>query len=202
MMSCNKLNSERTTGAPKLNVLREQRSADVGDSLTQSRAGGCRRQVRAAFAGILLVACVAGCAWSPGMSYDGPTGTAGPAQVDVANVPSVGTVHATAGAHPAKGADAPPAGTLVEITDDLVEKERAERSKSVPADVTDLFAKPAPYTLGPGDILSIVVWDHPELNMPGAAGSAGPEANSSDSMTSGYTVDAGGRIQYAYIGPL
>jgi polysaccharide export outer membrane protein len=202
MMSCNKLNSERTTGAPKLNVLREQRSADVGDSLTQSRAGGCRRQVRAAFAGILLVACVAGCAWSPGMSYDGPTGTAGPAQVDVAKVPSVGTVHATAGAHPAKGADAPPAGTLVEITDDLVEKERAERSKSVPADVTDLFAKPAPYTLGPGDILSIVVWDHPELNMPGAAGSAGPEANSSDSMTSGYTVDAGGRIQYAYIGPL
>jgi polysaccharide export outer membrane protein len=202
MMSCNKLNSERTTNAPKLNVWLDMRAADVRDSLTQSRAQGYRRQVRAAFIGILLVACVAGCAMSPGMSYSPAPGTAGSGQADVANIPSVGTVHATADTRSGKGADAAPAGTLVEITDDLVEKERAERSKSVPADVTQLFAKPAPYTLGPGDILSIVVWDHPELNMPGAAGSAGPEANASDSMTSGYTVDAGGRIQYAYIGPL
>jgi polysaccharide export outer membrane protein len=98
--------------------------------------------------------------------------------------------------------DAPPTGSLIEINDELVEKERAERSKAVPDAVTQLFAQPAPYTLGPGDILSIVVWDHPELNMPGALPSAGPEANSAGSMTSGYTVDAGGMIQYAYIGPL
>jgi polysaccharide export outer membrane protein len=202
MMSCNKLNSERTTNAPKLNVLLDGRAAGGRDSLTQSRAAGYRRQVRAAFTGILLAACVAGCAWSPGMAYSPASGTAGSGQADVANIPSVGTVHATADTRSGKGADVAPPGTLVEITDDLVEKERGERSKSVSADVTQLFAKPEPYTLGPGDILSIVVWDHPELNMPGAAGSSGPEANASDSMTSGYTVDAGGRIQYAYIGPL
>ena len=134
------------------------------------------------------------------MSYSAPSGVANQAQADTGNGP--GGAHTTGDAHPGKGADAPPPAALIEITDDLVEKERAARSTSVSDDVTQLFAKPAPYTLGPGDILSIVIWDHPELNMPGAAATNGPEATGTDSVTSGYTVDAGGMIQYAYIGPL
>ena len=39
------------------------------------------------------------------------------------------SVRATADAHSGKGVDAVPTGGLIEITDDLVEKERAERSK-------------------------------------------------------------------------
>ncbi|MFM0011723.1 polysaccharide biosynthesis/export family protein [Paraburkholderia sediminicola] len=136
------------------------------------------------------------------MSFNPPSGTASPGQAEAGNGLASSSVRATADARTGKGVDAPPTGSLIEITDALVEKERAERSKTVPDDVTQLFAQSAPYTLGAGDILSIVIWDHPELNMPGASASTGPEANSSDSMTSGYTVDAGGMIQYAYIGPL
>ncbi|MFM0089431.1 polysaccharide biosynthesis/export family protein [Paraburkholderia sediminicola] len=198
----NKLDSERTTNAQESNVRVDERVDPVRDSFTRARAANCRRQVRAAVTGVVLALCLAGCAWSPGMSFNPPSGTASPGQAEAGNGLASSSVRATADARTGKGVDAPPTGSLIEITDALVEKERAERSKTVPDDVTQLFAQSAPYTLGAGDILSIVIWDHPELNMPGASASTGPEANSSDSMTSGYTVDAGGMIQYAYIGPL
>ncbi|MFM0081205.1 polysaccharide biosynthesis/export family protein [Paraburkholderia sediminicola] len=202
MMLRNKLDSERTTNAQESNVRVDERVDPVRDSFTRARAANCRRQVRAAVTGVVLALCLAGCAWSPGMSFNPPSGTASPGQAEAGNGLASSSVRATADARTGKGVDAPPTGSLIEITDALVEKERAERSKTVPDDVTQLFAQSAPYTLGAGDILSIVIWDHPELNMPGASASTGPEANSSDSMTSGYTVDAGGMIQYAYIGPL
>ena len=202
MMSSDKLGSERTTNAPKSNALNEAQAADVRNSLTQSDAGYCRPQVRAAIAGAVLAACLAGCAWSPGMSYNAPSGVANQTSADTGTGPAGNGARSSADARAGKGVDAPPTGTLIEITDDLVEKDRAARSKAVPEDVTQLFAQPTPYTLGPGDILSIVIWDHPELNMPGAAATNGPEATGTDSMTSGYTVDSGGMIQYAYIGPL
>ena len=202
MMSSDKLGSERTTNAPKSNARNEAQAADVRNSLTRSDAGYRRPQVRAAIAGAVLAACLAGCAWSPGMSYNAPSGVANQTSADTGTGPAGNGARSSADARAGKGADAPPTGTLIEITDDLVEKDRAARSKAVPEDVTQLFAQPTPYTLGPGDILSIVIWDHPELNMPGAAATNGPEATGTDSMTSGYTVDSGGMIQYAYIGPL
>ncbi len=96
--------------------------------------------------------------------------------------------------------DVAPQGSLIEITRDLVNQQRLERPTGVPADVQKLFAKATPYAIGPGDILSIVVWDHPELSMP-AAGGSGNESGA-DAVVNGYTVDASGFIQYAYIGPL
>lgn len=202
MMLCNKLDSERTTNMQESNVLIEERADPGRDSLTRARTASRRGQVRTAITGVVMAVCLAGCAWSPGMSFSPPSGTGGSGQAGAGNASGGSGSYSTADVHPVKGVDAPPAGSLIEITDELVEKERAERSKDVPDAVTQLFAKSAPYTLGPGDILSIVVWDHPELNMPGASASAGPEANGSDSMTSGYTVDSGGMIQYAYIGPV
>jgi polysaccharide biosynthesis/export protein len=201
-MSHIELNSERTTNAHPLDTVSASAATAVRASSTSLQADSPKRSFRTVFGGLALAACLAGCSWSPGMSFNtSSTPSAAPANSAAQTTASGLGGNARSGdAHP--GADVPPTGSIVEITDELVDTERAARSKAVPADVTQLFAKPAPYTLGPGDILSIVVWDHPELNMPGASAAAGPEANGTDSMTTGYTVDAGGRIQYAYIGPL
>jgi polysaccharide biosynthesis/export protein len=148
----------------------------------------------------LALAGLGGCALAPGMSFSPPKGEAGP---------NVGT---SVGAGAAPGAPVPdsvvargiagaPTGTLVEITRDLVTKEAAEQPKSIPADVEKLFAKPTPYEIGPGDILTVVVWDHPELNLP-ASGGGGDGPSGASSVAPGYTVDNDGFIQYAYIGPM
>ncbi|CAB3758244.1 hypothetical protein LMG29739_02885 [Paraburkholderia solisilvae] len=146
-------------------------------------------------AAVAMAAVLSGCAMAPGMSYSSRVSGAGTIQSD----PLMST---RPGAPTANAKDTPPPNSLVEINNELVSKQEAERPKGIPAGVSALFAKPAPYTLGPGDILSIVVWDHPELNMPEATAGGGQDATGSNSVVSGYTIDSGGMIQYAYIGPV
>ncbi|POR55950.1 polysaccharide export outer membrane protein [Paraburkholderia eburnea] len=133
-----------------------------------------------------------GCAFSPGMTFNGMPSSGGADPTGNAR---------TAGTQAATDVSGAPSGTLIEITRELVDKERAQRPTGVPADVRQLFAKPTPYEVGPGDILGIVVWDHPELNMP-TGGGGGLDASGSNSVAAGYTVDSNGFIQYAYIGPI
>lgn len=144
----------------------------------------------------MTLAMLGGCALSPGMSFSGSSGGSN-ASADVgattgASVPSSLVAKGVAGA---------PAGSVIEITTELVAKEAAARPTGVPEDVKKLFATPTPYQIGPGDVLSIVVWDHPELNLP-TSGGAGDSTTGANSIASGYTVDTNGFIQYAYIGPL
>ncbi len=125
-----------------------------------------------------VVAVLAGCAASPGMRL---TGTM---PVDAAD-PS-----------------APPP----EITPITLELVRTMRAKAPPtnAGVEELFAKPQPYHIGPGDIISVVVWDHPELVFPTqtysiAAGFEMPAQTGGSNMP-GYVVSPLGDIQFPYAG--
>ena len=70
--------------------------------------------------------------------------------------------------------------------------------------VEQLFATPQPYRVGPGDIISVVVWDHPELVFPtqtySLATAAEVPVTSSGSNMPGYVVGPSGDIQFPYAG--
>jgi polysaccharide export outer membrane protein len=180
--------------------LNKMEPTEAGPACLMQDTGVARALRRGTLCAVWLAfAALGGCALAPGMTY-GPTGSsasssagssAGAAAAGAAVPDSVAT----------KGIAGAPSGTLVEITRELVDKEAASRPKGIPNDVEKLFAKAKPYEIGPGDILAIVVWDHPELNLP-VAGGGGDGPSGASSVAPGYTVDTNGFIQYAYIGPL
>jgi polysaccharide export outer membrane protein len=57
----------------------------------------------------------------------------------------------------------------------------------------NLFAKPAGYKLGSGDVLQITVWDHPELAA--AVGQPAQNTKTSDAAP-GFVVNSEGNIQF------
>jgi len=125
---------------------------------------------------------LSGCAAAPGLEFESG-----------ANALSDDWDHAEA------EGDAPPAGALHEVTPELIRRLRAERADEVSDDVRQLFGAPSPYRIGPGDILNIVVWDHPELNLT-PAGSLTTDAVSGSPVSNGYNVSQDGLIQFPYVG--
>ncbi|ALX44337.1 polysaccharide biosynthesis/export family protein [Burkholderia humptydooensis] len=122
---------------------------------------------------------LASCAFAPGMRFD-PQRPLNPE--DPSSVPKV-----------------------MQITPDLVREQQAAIN-SINAGVSALYDKPAPYNVGPGDILSIVVWDHPELVFPTQTYTIGTAYEipsfSGAANVPGYVVSAAGDIQFPYVGVL
>ncbi|QQB32386.1 polysaccharide biosynthesis/export family protein [Achromobacter deleyi] len=135
-----------------------------------------------AIAAIALVSSLGACALSPGMTFDAK--------------------------HLVDPLDPNSVAQIKEITPSLVLDDNRARQALLDNDgISRLVDKAEPYRIGPGDILSIVVWDHPELVLPTqtyAIGTGVTELAFGDTASGipGYTVSSTGYIQFPYTGLL
>lgn len=90
------------------------------------------------------------------------------------------------------------------ITEQLIAQEKSAHGSSGGQDWRQLVqTNPPPYTIGNSDILSITVWDHPELAGAGmAAASAAVDTGAAvaNAPQQGFAVDHHGSIQFPYAG--
>ncbi len=119
------------------------------------------------------------CAFAPGMRMSKPA-----------------TLAATSG-----DAETPSTDLQVPITDiniALITQMRDSARDTGMGEWTALFDDPKPYTLGPGDVLQITVWDHPEL---AAALGTQPQASTrSADPGAGFVIDQEGNLIFPYVG--
>ena len=108
----------------------------------------------------------------------------------------------TLGQYVPTDADNPPQGVVTPITPALVQAQFQSKTKVVAPDVLRLFADAKPYTIGPSDVIGIVVYDHPELlPLSGAVISQSTDPTGISSAP-GFIVGADGRVSFPYIGQI
>lgn len=88
------------------------------------------------------------------------------------------------------------------ITPALLKLQQEQYEHQVGQDLKRLIGTPAKYVIGSGDVLSIVVWDHPELGAAQAPGMNGADAAATTSLASYFVVDHEGIVQFPYSGKL
>jgi polysaccharide biosynthesis/export protein len=94
----------------------------------------------------------------------------------------------------------PPEGVVIPITPALVQAEAQAAPRAIPPQVQALFAEPKPYTIGPSDVIGVVVYDHPEL-LPNAGAVISQSSDPTGiSSAPGFIVGADGQVFFPYIG--
>lgn len=94
------------------------------------------------------------------------------------------------------------------ITSGLIAEQRTARAVLSKQNVSAFASKTSPYVIGNGDLLSILVWNYPELNIAAAAAQALSSSGTQGLATPGaqtpaaYVVDQEGRIQFPYLGAI
>lgn len=91
-------------------------------------------------------------------------------------------------------------GVITPITPALVQAQARARPTQIPPEVARFFGQPQPYTIGASDIISVVVYDHPEL-LPNAGTVISQQADPTGiSSAPGFIVDSQGMIFFPYAG--
>src|SRR6266702_1443964 len=88
--------------------------------------------------------------------------------------------------------------TAISEIDVALIKQWREDARAASSPAASLIAAPAPYVLGPGDVLQITVWDHPEL----AAAQLSPSqtATRAADPVAGFVIDQQGNLMFPYAG--
>jgi polysaccharide export outer membrane protein len=90
-------------------------------------------------------------------------------------------------------------GKVTTITPELIQAQNA-RNTGLPAEVRALFGRARSYTIGPGDVVGVIVYDHPEL-LPNAGAVIAQQSDPTGvTVAPGFIVDAAGEISFPYIG--
>ena len=134
----------------------------------------------------LVVVWLGGCAMAPGLTIS--RGLQKPSQ------------SASPNASTSKADQTPPPGALLTITPELINQQRALRKAELSADIQALFGEAKPYGIGPGDVINIVVWNHPELVLAPAGATLTTDASGLASVGNGYNVSPEGQIQFPMLG--
>ena len=96
--------------------------------------------------------------------------------------------------------DNPPQGVIIPITKELVQAQKMSRPRDIAPEIKALFGTPAPYTIGPSDVIGIVVYDNPDL-LPAASAVITQQVDPTGiSSAPGFIVSAGGEVSFPYIG--
>ncbi|ABM38494.1 polysaccharide biosynthesis/export family protein [Polaromonas naphthalenivorans] len=138
----------------------------------------------------LVVAWLGGCALAPGLSIG-----KGVQKASQSTPSSAGTSQESGAV-----SDQAPPGALLTITPELISQQRTLRKAELGADVKSLFAEAKPYGIGPGDVINIVVWNHPELVLAPAGATLTADASGLASVGNGYNVSPEGLIQFPLLG--
>jgi len=106
----------------------------------------------------------------------------------------------TLGQYVPADADNPPQGVVTPITPSLVQAQMQSRPRNVAPEVARLFGQSRPYTIGPSDIIGIVVYDHPEL-LPSAGAVISQQADPTGiSIAPGFIVSSAGEVTFPHVG--
>ena len=179
---------------------RAQDRTAVHDGCNQRLSTGLRVCRALLFSGALAV--LSGCMLEPGMHWSDAGGGRGLVASDDRTQSAI--------------ADDPPAevpggqneaganvDAFVEITPALVARQQAERPGAIPENIKKLFGAPSPYLIGAGDVLDVVIWDHPEMTLPPiSVTTVGTDYYGGNPVSPGYTVDTNGMVQIAYAGAI
>jgi polysaccharide biosynthesis/export protein len=97
--------------------------------------------------------------------------------------------------------------TVVPITPELVRQQSALRKSTSDQTYKNLVGNSQRYVIGPADVISIIVWDHPELVVPNLTYTIGETAGTlpsgpglSAQAIPGFVVGDDGHVQFPYVG--